>query len=221
MNTFEAPLLGNLYSDVTRREWRVAIHDAIQAWENAGRPRDAVEVVTIERVQRTIETMRAVTDDTDERANITELAVEVEKVVAHLSDADANRVTPTLDQSLDAIAESMEADPHADCRQRADEMRANLRDALAPITDPADHRLEPIWEKAHEVADSRGYCETFDELCEELGAPSRMVDVTFTVTGTFSTSVRASDLSNDWRDAGGEAIDCCSIDWEVSSYERD
>jgi hypothetical protein len=218
MNTFTVPLLTSYTDADARSVWRSAIHGLIIDWQRAGQPRDAVSVDAIEQVQGVIRIMSNYTSDPNEDSLVESLAGAVAELVAHIADADANPVTvvtPTL------AAPDAPADVHAECIERAERIEERMRKAEAPITDASDHRLSPIWERAHEIADERGHCETFDEMMESLGAPSREIDVTFTVTGTFSARVAVSDLNNDWRDAGGEVMDCCSVDWEITSYDRD
>ena len=159
---------------------------------------------------------------TAESERVAELVARLADASAYLADADATRAAPVTVSLVDTLpAPDASPEVHAECVERAEQLRVRLREAQADITDASDHRLAPIWERAHEIADERGHCETFDEMMESLGAPSREIDVTFTVTGTFSARVAVSDLNNDWRDAGGEAMDCCQIDWEVTSYDRD
>jgi hypothetical protein len=39
-----------------------------------------------------------------------------------------------------------------------------------------DPRIAYIWDAAHEVANNRGYCEEFDEIMKDIGAPARARD---------------------------------------------
>jgi hypothetical protein len=215
MSNFRIPTIGTNPSENERAVYRVELTNALDYWQANGRPRDAVELNALTAVIETVGAMAWQSTSTAESERVAELVARLADASAYLADADATRVAPTF------AAPDAPADVHAECVERAERMEERLHRAESNITDASDNRLAPIWERAHEIADARGHCETFDELMEELGAPSRMVDVTVTVTGTYTASVPASDLNNDWRDACGEAMDCCSIDWEVSSYERD
>jgi len=216
MSNFRIPTIGTNPNAEERMVYRAEVMGALDYWQANGSPRDAVELNALTGIIETVSAMTWQSTSTAETERIAELTARLADASAYLADADATRIAPA-----DLPAPTPSADAHAECIERAERMEERLRKAEANITDASDHRLAPIWEQAHEIADNRGHCETFDELMEELGAPSRMVDVTFTVTGTFSARVAVSDLTSDWRDAGGEAMDCCQVDWEVTSYDRD
>ena len=85
-----------------------------------------------------------------------------------------------------------------------------------------DSRLSEFWELAHQAADNAGHCEIFDRLCDELGGPTRSIDVDVTVSYTFSTTMSRTDYANgDYE--GIDPSDHLSTydlrqpsDWEVS-----
>lgn len=72
-----------------------------------------------------------------------------------------------------------------------------------PVDDP---RLTHIWERAGEIADSKGYCDVFDTIMDELGTGfSRTVEgyaqVEVTLTLTVSVPVEVSRAeADDWSD---------------------
>jgi hypothetical protein len=59
----------------------------------------------------------------------------------------------------------------ADLRDKLALAQDELRRAKAPITDFTDVRLTPFLTKANEVATTNGYCDTYEEILEEIGAP--------------------------------------------------
>jgi len=223
MTTFSIAPVTDVHNADSRSTWRLAVSDAIADWHTAGRPRDAVSVETITAVTDTLSVMTAITWG-EELTRVTSLAGLVTEVTDYLADGDASRQDAASDDvttvtiTVEPVAE---VDPHALCAEESAQLRKQLRDANASITDPSDYRLDDLWTRVHEVADSRGYCSTFDEIAEELGIPARTVEVTAVITATVCVTVSASELSDDWRNAIAEAMDTDYIDWEVSSYERD
>lgn len=222
----------DLVNDIERARYRSELRTAITNWRSAGSPRDAVTVAQVIEARTALSRMTPENDA--ERETIAHTLNMVDEVAAFLANADAN-ATP-----VDAV---IIENVHAECEAKIEALTERVTKLSAQV-DASDPRLTEMWERAGEIADRRGYCSVYDELAEELGAPTRSVDVTARITVTrtqtftvyvSASEVSASGLSNDWRTELADHIDdymvgeACdeadvegeSIDWEFSSYERD
>jgi hypothetical protein len=220
-------------NDYGRARYRSALRSAITNWRSAGSPRDAVTVAQVIEARTALTNM---TPDHDaERDTIAHTLAMVDEVAASLADGDANaNATPEFVAGEDL---------HRECEAKLTQLAETVTRLSQPI-EADDHRLTDLWERAGEIADRRGYCSVYDELAEELGAPTRSVSGEVVVEVTRSQTFRivldfegvsASDMANDWRGAleselgdsytMSNAIDCAdpedeSIEWEFRSYER-
>lgn len=57
-----------------------------------------------------------------------------------------------------------------------------------------DHRLADFWQTAGELAESAGYCDQYDHLCEQLGGVPRRAE--FTVHHAISVTVQVSGYTS-------------------------
>lgn len=122
--------------------------------------------------------------------------------------------------------------------ERTRQAEADKAEALASVAGsdnihPEDPRVLHIWEKAHRIATSAGFCSEYDRIAEALGVPdleqdySGTAEVRFRGTVNVPISGRASrreiadgDVSPDL-DTGEilENLDTYDIDWEIEGYE--
>lgn len=84
-------------------------------------------------------------------------------------------------------------------RAEVERLRAEVLRLSSDIDDVNDYRLLPIWQKAGECADSRGYCSVFDEVLNDMGVTTyaREVDVCVTVTQTITYDIHVRVPKND------------------------
>lgn len=54
---------------------------------------------------------------------------------------------------------------------------------------PEDPRVRHIWEKAHRIATTQGFCQEYDRIAEALGIPELAIDYSGSVRVNFSGSV--------------------------------
>jgi hypothetical protein len=81
--------------------------------------------------------------------------------------------------------------------QKNEELVESLRQSRFGDIQPHDHRLAHIWERAGEIADSRGYCDVFDSIMEELGTGyTREMEYCVTVTETKTYDVHVTGPRN-------------------------
>lgn len=100
-----------------------------------------------------------------------------------------------------------------------------------------DSRLEHIWEKAGELADSKGYCDVFEYFMNELGTGYARekegyatVEVTLTMTVSVPHSLKHGESYSDIELDSyivNEALECSDMsyaevtDWNVTDWNED
>ena len=91
-----------------------------------------------------------------------------------------------------------------------------------------DSRLLSIWERAGEIADSRGYCDVFDSIMDELGTGyQREYEYCVTVVETIKYDVHVTGPRNATQSDIEELIGDVDLsdyselerDWEVDNFE--
>lgn len=116
-------------------------------------------------------------------------------------------------------------------RGRVEQAESEARRAWASVDgsgplEASDPRLLHLWEKAHRIATSEGFCQEYDKIAEGLGVPDIEIDYSGEVTVTFSGSVTipVSGRANRRDIADGEIepdIDTSDIIENVNSYDFD
>lgn len=76
----------------------------------------------------------------------------------------------------------------------AEQAESEKRKALESVNGgdnihPEDPRVLHIWEKAHRIATTQGFCQEYDRIAEALGIPELAIDYSGSVTVNFSGSV--------------------------------
>ena len=224
-----------------RREFRDRLSIALSQWRASGSPRDAVSIEQVEAASNSLKLQASYTTSTAEDELLRFSTDAIARAIEDLSNGDkaTTDAHPTI-----VVGEPAEpVNQHADCLDTIQRLRVEIRQLRTEDIEASDSRLSTMWEKAGEIADRRGYCSVYDELAEELGAPTRTVDgvATITVTRTQTITialdfegVSPSALESNWRDAlenefdsytiaeyanDGEVEDE-SVEWEIRSYER-
>lgn len=116
-------------------------------------------------------------------------------------------------------------------RGRAEQAESETRRAWASVDgsgplEPSDPRIMHVWEKAHRIATSEGFCQEYDKIAEGLGVPDMEMDYSGEVTVTFSGTVTipVSGRANRRDIADGDIepdIDTSDILENVNSYDFD
>jgi len=106
----------------------------------------------------------------------------------------------------------------------ADSLRARLRVAQVTISDVADERLSPIWERAAEAATEAGFCSEYEKLCDILGIPGRerlyrgVVEVRFNVYA-YATATNADDAEEEITNTVRERLTEIATEDPYSSHD--
>ena len=93
--------------------------------------------------------------------------------------------------------------------------RAELERLRAPISDGADARLVPFWDKARRIATGAGYCGEFDRIASALGGPQRRLAWEGAVSVTVSVSVDVPVSGID----GFQDVQDGDVNYDITSYD--
>ena len=93
--------------------------------------------------------------------------------------------------------------------------RAELERLRAPISDGADARLVPFWDKARRIATSAGYCGEFDRIASALGGPQRRLswEGAVSVEVTVSVDVPVSGID------GYQDVQDGDVNYDITSHD--
>lgn len=156
--------------------------------------------------------------------------------VQALTDTDQGQAVLRME---DAEAKANQArDLVTQYRGRVEQAESEARRAWASVDgsgplEPSDPRLLHVWEKAHRIATSEGFCQEYDKIAEGLGVPDIEIDYSGEVTVTFSGTVTipVSGRANRRDIADGdiepdidtsdivENMDRHEFDYEIESYD--
>lgn len=150
---------------------------------------------------------------------VDEVTAEINEMTAGVPVPDAKLAKLRALVERAATAERMQAAAESEVH----ELKRQLVNAESgPITNTADPRLTPIWDRAHEAADEAGYCGVFDELMDTIGAPTRerdyTVDLDITMTVSVPVTARPADVESNGSSEFSNNIDGSDVDEAIRNY---
>lgn len=186
----------------------------ISAWDEMS-DAERAEIVRDARTAPEVEAEPAEPTEAQRLANALEILAERPNQNAKSTLTESARVLIELELGNEQKAEAM-----SNAEKTIREQGERIRELTNAQIQGNDHRLTDFWQRAGELAESAGYCDQYDHLCEQLGGVPRSVDYVVTHEVTVTLTVNASTLQSARPDTDGDEFSDWS-DYNDGSDIRD